>query len=179
MNAEQPPNYASIVAMTRDQLWQRYNRSLDWLTPHALARWLGLLVCLALYGMRVWFLQGFYIVTYALGIFLLNNLIGFVTPQVRGVAAGRQQPRVAALPREGVGGGILPPQPVLTAARAAPHAHPPPRRTTPHTHRWTRTLRAPRCRATPATTPSPPSRRAWASSSSGSCPWRARRWPLP
>ena len=97
MQPEQPPNYGAIVAMTRDQLWQRYNRSLDWLTPHALARWLGLLVLLALYGTRVWFLQGFYIVTYALGIFLLNNLIGFVTPQVRrplgGVAAPPFAPR--------------------------------------------------------------------------------------
>jgi hypothetical protein len=82
---EQPPNYGAIVAMTRDQVWQRYNRSLDWLTPHTLARWLGLLLFLALYLLRVWMLQGFYIVTYALGIFLLNNLIGFVTPQVRAV----------------------------------------------------------------------------------------------
>ena len=93
---DQPPNYAAIVSMTRDQLWQRYNRSLDWLTPHALARWLGLLAFLFLYGVRVWMLQGFYIVTYALGIFLLNNLIGFVTPQVRW-ALGKRSKKKAAL----------------------------------------------------------------------------------
>ena len=173
MNAEQPPNYASIVAMTRDQLWQRYNRSLDWLTPHALARWLGLLVCLALYGMRVWFLQGFYIVTYALGIFLLNNLIGFVTPQVRARGAAAQQR--GPLPREEGKGGKRPlatpcASPHRTHARHAcvrtPRTHTPCPTRTPHSNRWTQTLRAPRCRATPATTPSPPSRRAWASLSS-------------
>jgi len=122
MNAEQPPNYASIVAMTRDQLWQRYNRSLDWLTPHALARWLGLLACLALYGMRVWFLQGFYIVTYALGIFLLNNLIGFVTPQVRRPLGGggwRRRP----LPPAAMPAAPAPPCALTHAHARASHAH--------------------------------------------------------
>ncbi len=93
-DAAPPPNIPAIVSLTRDQLWQRYNRSLDWLTPHALARWLGLLLFLAAYAVRVWLLQGFYIVTYALGIFLLNNLIGFVTPQVR-VGRGRVRPAAA------------------------------------------------------------------------------------
>ena len=31
--------------------------------------------------MRVWYLQGFYIVTYGLGIYLLNLFIGFLQPQ--------------------------------------------------------------------------------------------------
>ena len=49
-------------------------------------------VLLVLFALRVWALQGWYIVTYGLGIFLLNLFIGFITPQVRGrggVAARR------------------------------------------------------------------------------------------
>ena len=35
------------------------------------------------YMLRVWMLQGWYIVTYGLGIHILNLFIGFITPQVR------------------------------------------------------------------------------------------------
>ena len=53
---------------------------LDKSTPHTLARWILLAVLFLLYGIRVYYLQGFYIVTYGLGIFLLNLLIGFLSP---------------------------------------------------------------------------------------------------
>ena len=44
---------------------------------------LMILVCLALiYLIRVWLLEGFYIVTYALGIFCLGQLVGFLSPMV-------------------------------------------------------------------------------------------------
>ena len=86
--ADAAPNMPAILGMTRDQLIMRYHRSYDVLVPHVLPRWLGFLALLALYGLRVWLLQGWYIVTYALGIFLLNNLIGFITPQVRGAGNG-------------------------------------------------------------------------------------------
>ena len=35
-----------------------------------------------LYAFRVYMVEGFYIVTYALGIYLLNQLILFLTPKV-------------------------------------------------------------------------------------------------
>ena len=44
-------------------------------------RWVGFVVLLMLYGLRVWLLQGYYIVTYGLGIYLLNLFIGFLQPQ--------------------------------------------------------------------------------------------------
>ena len=53
---------------------------LDKSTPHTAPRWIALAVCFLLYGIRVYYLQGFYIVTYGLGIFLLNLLIGFLSP---------------------------------------------------------------------------------------------------
>lgn len=34
-----------------------------------------------LYVVRVWYLRGFYIVTYGLGIYNLNLVLGFITPQ--------------------------------------------------------------------------------------------------
>ena len=62
-------------------------RILDRLSPQVTLRWLiwaGLLVGFAL---RIWFVKGFYIVAYALGIFNLNLLLGFLSPQVRCLTA--------------------------------------------------------------------------------------------
>ena len=55
---------------------------LDKSSPHVLFRWLGFAVLLSLYLLRVFLLNGWFIVTYGLGIYLLNNLIGFLSPQV-------------------------------------------------------------------------------------------------
>ena len=55
-------------------------RVLDQSTPHPALRWAVLASCFLLYAVRVYFLQGFYIVTYGLGIFLLNLFIGFLSP---------------------------------------------------------------------------------------------------
>ena len=46
------------------------------------ARWIAFSVALALYLIRVSIVGGFYIITYALGIYLLNLLIGFLSPSV-------------------------------------------------------------------------------------------------
>lgn len=66
----------------RGELLQKFQHYLDKSTPHPVARWLGSVVVAAIYCVRVYFLQGFYIVTYGLGIYLLNLLIGFLSPQV-------------------------------------------------------------------------------------------------
>eukprot|EP00620_Florenciella_sp_RCC1587_P015395 CAMPEP_0182568382 /NCGR_PEP_ID=MMETSP1324-20130603/9342_1 /TAXON_ID=236786 /ORGANISM="Florenciella sp., Strain RCC1587" /LENGTH=190 /DNA_ID=CAMNT_0024782517 /DNA_START=22 /DNA_END=594 /DNA_ORIENTATION=- len=62
------------------QLNSKVQQWLDWSTPHIMARWavFGGLVCL--YALRVWFINGWYIITYGLGIYLLNNFIGFLSP---------------------------------------------------------------------------------------------------
>ncbi|CAE7874042.1 RER1B [Symbiodinium microadriaticum] len=46
------------------------------------SRWFALSLCLLVYGIRVFLIQGFYIVSYGLGIYLLNLLIGFLSPAV-------------------------------------------------------------------------------------------------
>lgn len=43
---------------------------------------MGFFVSVVLFLLRVYMVQGWFIVTYGLGIFLLNNLIGFLSPQV-------------------------------------------------------------------------------------------------
>lgn len=58
---------------------QRY---LDKVTPFGVPRWLVNLLLGFLFMYRVVSLQGFYIVAYVLGIFLLNQFILFLTPAV-------------------------------------------------------------------------------------------------
>lgn len=54
---------------------------LDKSSPQTLYRWLAWAGCLLLYLLRVFYLvEGFYIVTYAMAIFNLNLLLGFLTP---------------------------------------------------------------------------------------------------
>ena len=61
-------------------LTREYQHHLDSTVPHALFRYLGLVLLCVLYWLRVWLVGGFYIVTYALGIFMLNLVIGFLSP---------------------------------------------------------------------------------------------------
>ena len=60
----------------------RWQHIMDKATPLVALRWsMWCLVCL-IYALRVWYLRGFYIVTYGLGIFNLNLIIGFLSPQL-------------------------------------------------------------------------------------------------
>ncbi|KAJ0704109.1 putative retrieval of early ER protein Rer1 [Helianthus annuus] len=61
---------------------QRYQHLLDKSTPFLLYRWIVFCVIAIIYTARVLYLQGFYVVSYALGIYILNLLIGFLSPQV-------------------------------------------------------------------------------------------------
>lgn len=49
--------------------------------PHTMHRWLGTLAVAMIYILRVYYLQGFYVVSYGLGIYILNLLIGFLSPK--------------------------------------------------------------------------------------------------
>lgn len=60
----------------------RYQRFLDLVHPYKLYRWIAFFLLSVLYLARVFSIEGFYIVTYALGIFWLNQLIAFLTPHV-------------------------------------------------------------------------------------------------
>lgn len=55
---------------------------LDRITPLPYYRWLGTIILAAIYVLRVYYVQGFYVVSYGLGIYILNLLIGFLSPLV-------------------------------------------------------------------------------------------------
>ncbi|XBI88063.1 hypothetical protein VPH35_026067 [Triticum aestivum] len=50
--------------------------------PLTAGRWAGTLLAAAIYASRVYYVQGFYIVSYGLDMYLLNLLIGFLSPMV-------------------------------------------------------------------------------------------------
>lgn len=59
----------------------KYQKLLDDSTRWLSVRWAITGVLLLLYILRVYYLGGWYIITYALGIYILNLLIGFLSPQ--------------------------------------------------------------------------------------------------
>ena len=75
---ESSSNRLQIAVHRAQQVYQTY---LDRSTPQTLNRWLAWCASLLIYLLRVFVLvDGFYIVTYALAIFNLNLLLGFLTP---------------------------------------------------------------------------------------------------
>jgi len=71
------PSFVVRLKRSLGRQWQLY---LDMSVPHLIARWVVLGLLVLLYSVRVYFLAGFYIVTYGLGIYLLNLFIGFLSP---------------------------------------------------------------------------------------------------
>jgi ABC-type multidrug transport system permease subunit len=66
----------------RAALQRRMRHWLDSSVPHVAGRWVLFIALLSLFMIRVYFLQGFFIVTYGLGIYILNQFIGFISPPV-------------------------------------------------------------------------------------------------
>jgi len=84
------------MADVKAQLQRRFQHLLDKTAPHGLYRWIGFAALIGLYLLRVYFLGGFYIVTYGLGIYLLNLFIGFITPPMDPEGEGPLLPRNGA-----------------------------------------------------------------------------------
>lgn len=76
-----PPQASNQVQVAIHRAQQVYQTYLDKSTPQTLNRWLVWCASMILYLVRVFYLvEGFYIVTYAMAIFNLNLLLGFLTP---------------------------------------------------------------------------------------------------
>ncbi|VDN16390.1 unnamed protein product [Dibothriocephalus latus] len=60
-----------------------YQSFFDRIVPYLACRWLSFIFLLAVYVLRVVQTQGFFVVSYALGVFLLSQFLGFLTPQVQ------------------------------------------------------------------------------------------------
>ncbi|XP_043918932.1 protein RER1 isoform X2 [Protopterus annectens] len=72
----------SAITRLFTKVSQVYQSWLDRSTPFTAVRWVLTLLLIGVYMLRVYLLQGWYIVTYALGIYHLNLFIAFLSPKV-------------------------------------------------------------------------------------------------
>merc|ERR1712096_46250 len=79
---EPAPSPAQMIAVYIAKFTRLQQHYLDKTTVWLRTRWAAVVILIALYCIRVYVKQGFYIVTYGLGIHLLNLLIGFLSPAV-------------------------------------------------------------------------------------------------
>ncbi|KAK3134526.1 hypothetical protein QOZ80_6AG0550290 [Eleusine coracana subsp. coracana] len=76
------PSTGGSAEQWRAEAARAFQQYLDRTVPHMAGRWAGTLLAAAVYALRVYYVRGFYVVTYGLGIYLLNLLIGFLSPMV-------------------------------------------------------------------------------------------------
>ncbi|KAL8996622.1 MAG: hypothetical protein Q9169_003904 [Polycauliona sp. 2 TL-2023] len=83
MDAVEPENtpFAAVSAQT-SKLGRIYQSYLDKSTPYTTYRWISTAVLLALFFVRIVVAQGWYIVCYSLGIYLLNLFLAFLQPKI-------------------------------------------------------------------------------------------------
>ncbi|WCJ35201.1 Rer1 family protein [Euphorbia peplus] len=77
-----PASTAVPFTQWKNDFSRTFQYYLDRSTPHTTERWLGTLGTAVIYFLRVYYVKGFYVVSYGLGIYLLNLLIGFLSPKV-------------------------------------------------------------------------------------------------
>ncbi|XAR57913.1 hypothetical protein NMG60_11026217 [Bertholletia excelsa] len=70
------------MARLRNDFSTAFQYYLDRSTPHMPQRWMGTLMVVVIYVFRVYYIRGFYVVSYGLGIYVLNLLIGFLSPKI-------------------------------------------------------------------------------------------------
>ncbi|PWN48838.1 retrieval of early ER protein Rer1 [Violaceomyces palustris] len=75
-----PAQFQNFIAQT-SLLQQRYQAFLDSTTPHTAYRWSTTAALLLLFMLRIVISQGWYIVCYALFIYLLNLFLAFLQPK--------------------------------------------------------------------------------------------------
>lgn len=73
------PGFVSRLFSSIEVKYQYY---LDRLTPYTAARWVVAVLSIVAFLIRIYFVQGFYIVTYAVGIYYLNLFLLFLTPSI-------------------------------------------------------------------------------------------------
>lgn len=73
---------SSFVPSKLTSLYRWYQWKLDSTVTHRLLRWSSLLGLTLLYTLRIFYIQGWHIVSYALAIYLLNLFILFLSPKI-------------------------------------------------------------------------------------------------
>lgn len=72
----------SPLAKWRNEVSRKFHHYLERSSPHTARRWLVTLAAAAIYILRVYYARGFYVISYGLSIYILNLLIGFLSPKV-------------------------------------------------------------------------------------------------
>merc|ERR1712000_496716 len=82
MDAPEPDQtpFAAVSAQT-SRLQMRYQTLLDKSTPYVTYRWVGTVALFVIFALRILLAQGWYVVAYALAIYLLNLFLAFLTPK--------------------------------------------------------------------------------------------------
>jgi hypothetical protein len=75
-------NKKSAISQAWTRLSQWYQGVVDRTVPWQKTRWLSAFLLILVFMARVLYAQGWYIVTYALGIYHLNLFIAFLTPKI-------------------------------------------------------------------------------------------------
>lgn len=78
-SGDEPPTFVERLS---SQLVRKQQILIDKSTVWTRTRWAALAGILCIYALRVYLVNGWYIVTYGLGIYLLNLFIGFLSPQI-------------------------------------------------------------------------------------------------
>jgi len=71
-----------LLLATRSKLARAFQYYLDRSALHPLGRWLVTLGIVMIYALRVYSMKGFHVVSYGLATYVLNLLIGFLSPKV-------------------------------------------------------------------------------------------------
>ncbi|KAG1144217.1 hypothetical protein G6F37_004020 [Rhizopus arrhizus] len=74
-------NTSSSLLAQKSQIERKFQQVLDRITPYVPYRWTGTAVLLILFMTRVIYAEGWYIIAYALGIYMLNLFLAFLTPK--------------------------------------------------------------------------------------------------
>lgn len=75
-------NFKDRFEQIKFQVWQRYRKFIDDMGPYVWQRWTATGVLAFFYLLRVFSVHGYYLLTYALGIFSLNHLVLFLSPKI-------------------------------------------------------------------------------------------------
>eukprot|EP00914_Ancora_sagittata_P016973 GHVO01033543.1.p2 GENE.GHVO01033543.1~~GHVO01033543.1.p2 ORF type:complete len:201 (+),score=13.93 GHVO01033543.1:718-1320(+) len=82
MKKQKPSSSSRVPEVSRFGKFQAVFTSLfDRTIPYWKLRWLVLLMMLGLFTFRVYQVQGYFVVAYMLAIYVLNCMVGFVTPE--------------------------------------------------------------------------------------------------
>ncbi|ANB14977.1 Rer1p [Sugiyamaella lignohabitans] len=80
-SSDSTPTAVADISLKLAKYKQLYQTYLDKSVPFTLQRWVGFGVLLVVFMLRIILSQGWYIVCYALGIYLLNLFLAFLQPK--------------------------------------------------------------------------------------------------